>query len=65
MDNRANRTILRRGIGLLAMLAVLTTPEVLSDKGNEAAHAFGVAYKLPAVLVEQFKGRLDLNNYNY
>jgi peroxiredoxin len=38
--------------------------EVLSDKGSKAAHAFGVAYKLPQVLVEQFKGRLDLNKYN-
>ena len=32
--------------------------EVLSDKGNKAAHAFGVAYKLPASLVAQFGGRL-------
>lgn len=38
--------------------------EVLSDKGNKAAHAFGVAYKLPVTLVKQFKGRLDLNKYN-
>ena len=38
--------------------------EVLSDKGNKAAHAFGVAYKLPAVVIEQFKGRVDLSKYN-
>ena len=38
--------------------------EVLSDKGNKAAHAFGVAYKVPAVIVEQIKGRLDLSKYN-
>jgi len=38
--------------------------EVLSDRGNHAAHAFGVAYKVPDVVVQQFKGRLDLNTYN-
>ncbi|MHC5540507.1 peroxiredoxin-like family protein [Singulisphaera rosea] len=38
--------------------------EVLSDEGNKAAHAFGVAYKVPAVVVEQMKGRLDLSKYN-
>ncbi len=38
--------------------------EVLSDRGNKAAHAFGVAYKLPRVVAEQFKGRLDLAKYN-
>ena len=38
--------------------------EVLSDKGNKIAHAFGVAYKLPSVVSEQMKGRLDLSKYN-
>ncbi|WP_422929648.1 peroxiredoxin-like family protein [Singulisphaera sp. PoT] len=38
--------------------------EVLSDKGNKAAHAFGVAYKVPAVVAEQMKGRLDLSKFN-
>jgi peroxiredoxin len=38
--------------------------EVLSDKGNKAAHAFGVAYKVPSVVIEQFKGRLDLSKFN-
>ena len=38
--------------------------EVLSDSGNKVAHAFGVAYKVPAVVVEQLKGRLDLSKYN-
>ena len=38
--------------------------EVLSDKGNKTAHAFGVAYKVPAVVTEQMKGRLDLGKYN-
>ena len=37
---------------------------MLSDKGNKTAHAFGVAYKVPAVVVDQIKGRLDLNKYN-
>ncbi len=38
--------------------------EVLSDKGNKTAHAFGVAYKVPAVIVDQMKGRLDLSKFN-
>ena len=38
--------------------------EVLSDAKCQAAHAFGVAYKLPPILVDQFKGRLDLAKYN-
>jgi peroxiredoxin len=38
--------------------------EVLSDRGNKAAHAFGVAYKIPKVVADQFKGRLDLAKYN-
>ena len=38
--------------------------EVLSDRGNKVAHTFGVAYKVPAVVVEQLKGRLDLSKYN-
>jgi hypothetical protein len=28
---------------------------VLSDKGNKAANAFGIAYKVPAVVVEHLK----------
>lgn len=38
--------------------------EVLSDRGNKVAHAYGVAYKLPRVIADQFKGRLDLARYN-
>jgi peroxiredoxin len=38
--------------------------EVLSDRGNKVAHAYGVAYKIPHVIAEQFKGRLDLAKYN-
>jgi peroxiredoxin len=38
--------------------------DVLSDKGNKAAHAFGVAYKVPSVVVDQMKGRLDLTKFN-
>jgi peroxiredoxin len=38
--------------------------EVLSDPGNKVAHAYGVAYKIPKVIVEQFKGRLDLAKHN-
>lgn len=37
---------------------------VLSDAGNKTAHAFGVAYQVPAVVVEQMKGRLDLSKFN-
>ncbi len=37
---------------------------VLSDRGNKAANAYGVAYKLPKVVADQFKGRLDLAKYN-
>ena len=32
--------------------------------GNKVARAFGVAYKLPKVVADQFKGRLDLAKYN-
>lgn len=38
--------------------------EVLSDRGNKVAHAYGVAYKIPRVIMEQFKGRLDLAKHN-
>jgi peroxiredoxin len=38
--------------------------EVLSDRGNKVAHAYGVAYKIPRVIAEQFKGRLDLAKHN-
>jgi hypothetical protein len=37
---------------------------VHSDKWNKAAKAFGIAYKVPAVVVEHLKGRPDLNKYN-
>ncbi len=38
--------------------------DVLSDNGNRVARAYGVAYKIPRVVAEQFKGRLDLARYN-
>ncbi len=38
--------------------------EVLSDRGNKVAHAYGVAYKVPRIILEQFKGRLDLAKHN-
>jgi peroxiredoxin len=38
--------------------------EVLSDRGNKVAHAYGVAYKVPKIVVEQSKGRLDLAKHN-
>jgi peroxiredoxin len=38
--------------------------EVLSDRGNKVAHAYGIAYKIPKVVVEQSKGRLDLAKHN-
>ena len=37
---------------------------VLSDHGNQVAHAFGIAYKIPKVVTDQFQGRLDLAKYN-
>lgn len=37
---------------------------VLSDRGNKVAQAYGVAYKIPRVIAEQFKGRLDLAKHN-
>jgi peroxiredoxin len=37
---------------------------VLSDKGNKAAHAFRIAYKIPQILAEATKGKLDLKEYN-
>jgi peroxiredoxin len=37
---------------------------VLSDRGNKAAHAYGVAYKVPGVIANQMKGRLDLAKHN-
>jgi peroxiredoxin len=38
--------------------------EVISDPGNRVAHAYGVAYKIPKIIAEQFKGRLDLAKHN-
>ncbi|WP_165230535.1 peroxiredoxin-like family protein [Aquisphaera insulae] len=38
--------------------------EVLSDRGSKAARAYGISYKIPSVVAEQFKGRLDLARYN-
>lgn len=37
---------------------------VLSDRGNKTAHAYGVAYKVPRVVTDQMKGRLDLAKFN-
>jgi peroxiredoxin len=36
--------------------------EVLSDRGNKVAHAYGVAYKIPRVIAEQSKARLAKYN---
>ena len=36
--------------------------EVLSDRGNKVAHAYRVAYKIPKVVAEQFKGASTLAN---
>jgi peroxiredoxin len=38
--------------------------EVLSDRESKVARAYGVSYKIPKVIAEQFKGRLDLAKYN-
>jgi peroxiredoxin len=38
--------------------------EVLSDRGNKVAHTYGVAYKVPKIVTEQSKGRLDLAKHN-
>jgi peroxiredoxin len=38
--------------------------EGLSDQGSKVARAYGVSYKIPKVISEQFKGRLDLTKYN-
>ena len=38
--------------------------EVLSDRGSKVARAYGVSYKVPKVIAEQFKGRLDLAKLN-
>jgi peroxiredoxin len=38
--------------------------EVLSDKGNKIARAYGVSYKIPKLIADQFKGRLDLAKHN-
>lgn len=38
--------------------------EVLSDVGNKVAADFGVVFDLPEIVVEQFKGRLDIPGYN-
>jgi peroxiredoxin len=37
---------------------------VLSDRGNKVAHTDGVAYKVPKIVAEQSKGRLDLAKHN-
>jgi peroxiredoxin len=37
---------------------------VLSDRGSNVARAYGVSYKIPKVIAEQFQGRLDLPKYN-
>ncbi|QEH32522.1 Putative peroxiredoxin bcp [Aquisphaera giovannonii] len=38
--------------------------EVLSDRGGKVARDYGVAYKIPGVVAEQFRGRLDLAKHN-
>jgi peroxiredoxin len=38
--------------------------QVLSDHGSKVARAYGVSYKIPKVIADQFKGRLDLAKYN-
>lgn len=37
---------------------------VLSDRGNVVGKKFGIVYKLPDAVAEQFKGRLDVAAYN-
>lgn len=37
---------------------------VLSDKGNVAARMYGITYRLPQKVAEQFKGRIDLAKFN-
>jgi peroxiredoxin len=37
---------------------------VLSDLGSKVARAYGVAYKIPRVVADQFRGRLDLARHN-
>jgi peroxiredoxin len=39
--------------------------EVLSDKGNHVAQTYGIVYKIPVSVVEQYKGRLDIPAYNH
>jgi peroxiredoxin len=38
--------------------------DVLSDRGSKVARAYGVSYKIPKIIADQFKGRLDLAKYN-
>jgi peroxiredoxin len=47
-------TVVKGGLGF----------EVLSDKGNKAARSNGIAYRLPAVVIANIKGRLGLDKYN-
>jgi peroxiredoxin len=37
--------------------------EVLSDAGNKVARDYGLVFKLPDEVLEQMRGRIDLNNY--
>ncbi len=37
---------------------------VLSDKGSKVARAYGVSYKVPKMVADQMKGRLDLAKFN-
>jgi peroxiredoxin len=37
---------------------------VISDKDNNIAKKFNISYKLPDIVLEQFEGRIDLNEYN-
>jgi pimeloyl-ACP methyl ester carboxylesterase/peroxiredoxin len=52
--DRTAETVAKGGLGF----------EVLSDKGNRAARSYGIAYRLPALVVANIKGRLDLDKYN-
>ena len=38
--------------------------EVIRDKGNNIAHSYGIAYRLPPIVVSSIEGHLDLNKYN-
>ncbi|MBI5060566.1 AhpC/TSA family protein [candidate division KSB1 bacterium] len=39
--------------------------EVLSDAGNAVGRAYGIIYKIPSSIVDQYRGRLDIPAYNH